>query len=317
MVDSPAIAAAPSSSVRWPTVGRWWAGALLLFAGLVKSRDAWLWKFPRVFEWHFDVWVWVMVACVEVGLGLALLAGVAPRLFRWVVLALFVGFLGLTISETVKGETMCGCIGRWSPPPWVMALVDAATLWVLWRWKPQAGVDPDPWRLTRWAAVLMPVLTLAIILPNAPNPYPPSPDGGRGYGGRGHSYRMPPPFPGPWSTELPFQLGQESWRVILYRDGDPACLREMPRLVALAKADAARQVPRRWAFVSLPLLPGQPPPSPALAERYAQDDLLFFGANAPESAQVPVPAQIDLDGGSVTGRWALGQDDSAGSVWAR
>jgi hypothetical protein len=86
-----------------------------------------------------SLWFQVMLAEIELALGLAFLLRVHPRLLRWVCIFLFSGFMVISVSEALSGEQTCGCFGRLAVTPLAAALIDLSALLFLWRWRPAAG----------------------------------------------------------------------------------------------------------------------------------------------------------------------------------
>src|SRR5207249_4958503 len=56
--------------------------------------------------------------------GALLLTGYRPRATRWLALACFAVFTGVSAAQAVGGASSCACFGRLDVNPWVMASVD-------------------------------------------------------------------------------------------------------------------------------------------------------------------------------------------------
>ena len=169
------------ASSKLGVTARWWTGGLLLAAGLAKTYDHLHWVFPPVLGWHPPPLFLIGWAGGELALATSLLLTVQPRLMRGLALGLFTGFLVLVMMELILGTTTCGCLGRWSPSPWIMLPVDVMTVILLLAWRPPTSRwTQSVW--LRWSLVTALPLMATWLALAAPNPTPEL-DQGRGYRG--------------------------------------------------------------------------------------------------------------------------------------
>jgi hypothetical protein len=90
------------------------------------------------------------LAGAEIGFGCWMLAGLYPRVTRWLAAVCFLAFLGWSLSNALSGEGSCGCFGPVPVNPWLTAGLDGVVLLVLLLTRPAAEPDPvAPAR--RWA----------------------------------------------------------------------------------------------------------------------------------------------------------------------
>ena len=49
-----------------------------------------------------------------------------PRFARLMAGWMLCVFVAVLAAEIARGATSCGCLGAWSPPPWVMLAIDGS-----------------------------------------------------------------------------------------------------------------------------------------------------------------------------------------------
>src|SRR5260370_16041241 len=99
------------------------AGIVLISAALSKTHG--LWVDPPSEGTGFDTFRFqVPLIEVELGLGFALLARLAPPITRFLVIGLFAGLLVVALAYALAGVRSCGCLGRAEVTPWLLAALD-------------------------------------------------------------------------------------------------------------------------------------------------------------------------------------------------
>jgi hypothetical protein len=101
--------------------------------GLVLLVSAAL-KWKQLADGSFDdglfssPWFGLALVQLELGLGLALCAGLYPRVFRVLAVACFSCYLVVALHGALTGAPSCGCFGKVRVAPWVMVGFDLVSL---------------------------------------------------------------------------------------------------------------------------------------------------------------------------------------------
>jgi hypothetical protein len=127
-------------------------GLVLLAAGVLKGyavATADLLPLREVHPWSTD-WFSMGLVEMELALGLWLVSGLYARPARWAGVAIFALFFEVSLYQTLMGQPSCGCLGKLTVPPWLMAPFDLAAVFGLLAW-PHPGVPSrtiwsHPWR---------------------------------------------------------------------------------------------------------------------------------------------------------------------------
>jgi len=150
----------PPGISRW-TVTRTLVGLLLLFAACMKGYEL---ATGPVTNKDLLTTRWFLVLGVEfeLALGLALLAGVLPKVTWSVALLCFSGFTVITAHKVWLGETDCGCFGYARVDPRITLVIDLVVIALLLASHPKnvataAGLSRLP---------LVIICTLAIGIPS-------------------------------------------------------------------------------------------------------------------------------------------------------
>ncbi len=101
-------------------------GGFLCVAAVLKVIDAF-----GLFGPEAGSAVDLVVAGIELYLGIALVFRVEPRISVPAAGFLFVALAGTSLLGTVRGVESCGCLGPLTVPPWVPLIVDVAAAGVL------------------------------------------------------------------------------------------------------------------------------------------------------------------------------------------
>ena len=86
-----------------------------------------------------------------------LLAGVASKVSRLAALATFSVFATYSLTLWMQAAPSCGCFGQVQASPWLILILDASMVYLLWRWKPTSSPLVKPLSC-RWPAVVCSVL---------------------------------------------------------------------------------------------------------------------------------------------------------------
>ena len=71
---------------------------------------------------------WLLAGLIVLELLAIGLMWFAPRLAKPTAVFMLVCFCVILLAEILSGNTACGCLGAYSPPPWVMLLIDGSLL---------------------------------------------------------------------------------------------------------------------------------------------------------------------------------------------
>jgi hypothetical protein len=130
-------------------------GILLLAAAILKVHaDANTPDDLGQFKWIARVGL-LAESAVELALGAALVAGIWPAVIRRVALLFFVIVSCVAIFEAIRAQPDCGCFGKFSPPPWVTALMDVASVTALLVCQPRLNLAASSRRLYIGGAILL------------------------------------------------------------------------------------------------------------------------------------------------------------------
>jgi type II secretory pathway pseudopilin PulG len=103
---------------------------MLLVAAALKAHA--LWTDPSAMDSvPLPRWAYGGLSCLELVLGLWLVAGVSPAWARVVALVLFASFLRAAAVQTANGSASCACLGKLRVPPWLIVLVDLGVIGVI------------------------------------------------------------------------------------------------------------------------------------------------------------------------------------------
>lgn len=118
-----------------PARVRWIIGALLLAAALLKASDASapIERASRI----SDDRIRFAVIHIELILAAACFAGVAPKLVKRSLVALFAFFTAYSLYLVASGADSCGCFGPVRFPPWLTLALDIGVLALLFAWRPE------------------------------------------------------------------------------------------------------------------------------------------------------------------------------------
>jgi hypothetical protein len=106
-----------------------------------------------------DVYDPALRLIITAEIALALMMVLAPKVSRFIAVAVLTLFCAILASVLMKGSASCGCFGAGGPPPWVILIVDGALLLA-------ALALPFPTRRYSWSASAG-VATAAVVLGGA------------------------------------------------------------------------------------------------------------------------------------------------------
>ena len=120
-----------------------YCGSLLLIAASLKAKDH-FGELGNVRNWFDRTQI-----ATEIIVGLSLLLGYYPRIFRWIAFGLYFIFMVIAAYHEFTGSKTCGCFGRMSIAPWIPAILDFTACVSLWNWHP--SISRLPLRLLAFA----------------------------------------------------------------------------------------------------------------------------------------------------------------------
>ncbi len=117
------------------------SGVLLVAAGLKAHR---LLTDPAMGALYGSRWLESLHVEYEVLLAAWLLSGQFQRSCRLLAIVTFAAFASYAFYLGASGAESCGCFGHAHFSPWWTVVLDSAALFLLWQWKPTAGVELLP-----------------------------------------------------------------------------------------------------------------------------------------------------------------------------
>ena len=291
----------------WPQNQRWW------FREQTCSRDvahytpaliAFLLVLTGVLKFHFAVsqppvdsgilssrWALILIAQLEWTLAAWLLTGFRRHMAWRVLVFVFVGFLLISVTQAVQGES-CHCFGVVTVPPGFSLFVDLTVLGLLY-------CSRQVWRdcPSKFGTRLVIVIAVLFVMGSSASAYALTYHERRDVRsegaiiiGHGHNVLLEPEsWLGKRFPLLDFVgdedlLSKGDWEVWIYRHNCPECSRAL-------RSIGKRQDESRLAILELP---------PFASDRITQEDVVWFQADERYSWFGETPIRLNLSSGIVT-----------------
>jgi hypothetical protein len=207
-------------------------------------------------------WFLIVVAEVELLLGLWLLAGGSPKLTWRLSVLCFVMFACVSLYEVIGGQPNCGCFGNVVVNPRATFVLDVVLVAALLRWRPVFGTDLraafDPAHFRPGLRVVLVWLFVAVPAGYAMANYRAAGlDSAGQVIGDGRLVVLKPetwagkPCPLLRYIDIP-DLVRGRWLVVLYRRGCATCDSVLSKCGELTRAAASDPRAPRFALVEMP-----------------------------------------------------------------
>ena len=237
-----ATGTAAGSAAGTAPLARHVAAALLLAAAALKWNQAYALADFGGFGWHHKPGTILLIGG-EVLFAMLLVVGVAPRLTKWVAIAVFTLFAGYNGWRWLSGYATCGCFGNVSIHPAVTMLVDLAVvaLFLLSPTAPLSSLDRRVHRglliLAAGAAALVAIPAMATLATVSPKLL--TADGLAG-GDRGAIRLEPNQWVGKRLPLTPYIDGDPGvargeWQIVLWHPGCGHCQTALPDIITTAR----------------------------------------------------------------------------------
>jgi hypothetical protein len=231
---------------------------VLIAAAVLKGYELLYDPSPRVGALA-SRWAAAIAVEIELLLGLCLLAGLWPRVVRWVAFACFIGFSAFSAYKLAAGETSCGCFGKVRVHPGVMLAFDAAAAVALLVFGRSAPAGPPVQATPRrvgFVAVAGLLACAPLAAAAARKPAAVSESGG--IPAEARFVVLEPetwigrPFPLFQHIDVGDRLRRGRWVLLFYHHDCPACREQIPRHLEAARRQAGEPGSPQFALIEVP-----------------------------------------------------------------
>ncbi|GHT41904.1 hypothetical protein FACS189443_4280 [Planctomycetales bacterium] len=219
---------------RGGTIVRFFVAAVLLLAAGLKAYQ--LATVPFLGEGILHArWFNILIVNFELFFGIWLVYGLLPQWTNRAATSLFCLFAVVSFYKAISGETSCGCFGSVTVNPWITMTFDLFIVFVMWVCRPKQETQSGN-LAAMIGSIFISWLVLAVPLTWIAVTYEPAVLTKSGeIVGSSQSVLLNPrdwideKFPLLQFVDIPVELGEGTWCVLLYRKSCADCRKQFER----------------------------------------------------------------------------------------